>query len=232
MGNEEEEMKNDGKEPTQKEAQAIEQKGVSSKETSVIKIIQQMMRTGESEDAIVKALIEMGIEESQARRLITVAQADTLALLQAEIGKIAREQIENEIPALQTYIDRTFIQTKEELERKLKADMRADINELRDDVKKDVKLLHDVTENMDEKIEKIEDKINDLRAEVKEIRMRRLGTKNEWVSLLLVLGGIAFNVSALYLFFTEFQNITMDSLILIIVIALTGITMLFGSSII
>ena len=232
MSKKEEEMKNDERGQIQEEEQASGQKEEASKETSIIKIIQQMMRTGESEDAIVKALIEMGIEESQARRLITVAQADTLALLQAEIGKIAREQIENEIPALQTYIDRALIQTKEELERKLKTDMRADINDLRDDVKKDVKLLHDVTENIDEKIEKLNEKINDLRSEVKEIQMRRLGTKNEWVSLLLVLGGIAFNVSALYLFFTEFQNITMDSLILIIVIALTGITMLFGSSII
>lgn len=222
----------DKKQEMNEETGKAEEKEVQGKETNVIKIIQQMMRAGESEDAIIKALIEMGIAEDQARRLINVAQADTLALLQAEIGKIAREQIENEMPALQTYIDRALIQTREELGRKLRADLKADINELRDDVKKDVKLLHDVTESLDDKINSFNEKLNDLRAEVKEIQMRRLGTKNEWVSLLLVLGGIAFCVSALYLFFIEFQNITMDSLILIIVIALTGITMLFGSSVI
>lgn len=229
---EEMQSKDDEKKEASEETGKVESKEAQGKETNVIKIIQQMMRAGESEDAIIKALIEMGIAEDQARRLINVAQADTLALLQAEIGKIAREQIENEMPALQTYIDRALIQTREELGRKLRGDIKADINELRDDVKKDVKLLHDVTESLDDKINSFNEKLNDLRAEVKEIQMRRLGTKNEWVSLLLVLGGIAFCVSALYLFFIEFQNITMDSLILIIVIALTGITMLFGSSVI
>ena len=202
-----------------------------SKEKSIIAIIQRMMRAGESEEAIIKSLIEMGIAEDQARRLLVIAQADTLALLQAEIGKIAREQIENEIPMLQTYIDKALIQVRDDLKSTLKADLRAEIKELREDLKRDVKLLHDVTDAMDEKMKSIEEKVSDLRAEVKEIQMRRLGTKNEWVSLMLVLGGISFCVSALYLFFTEFQNITMDSLILIIVIALTGITMLFGSSI-
>ena len=55
---------------------------------------------------------------------------------------------------------------------------------------------------------------------MKEMRMRRLGTKNEWVALMLVLGGIAFYITALYLLLIQFQNITMDLLILIITIAI------------
>jgi thiamine pyrophosphate-dependent acetolactate synthase large subunit-like protein len=202
------------------------------KEASVIKVIQEMLRAGESEEAIIKTLLEMGINENQAKRLLAVSQADTLALLQAEIGKIVREQLENELPALQTYIDKSLIQIRADLEGKLKGDVKAAIAEAREDLKRDVKLLHDVTDSTGEKIKSIEEKLADLRLEVKEMRMRRLGTKNEWVALMLVLGGIAFYITALYLLLVQFQNITMDLLILIITIAITGTTMFFGSSII
>ncbi|MCD6478922.1 MAG: hypothetical protein J7L44_03490 [Candidatus Diapherotrites archaeon] len=202
------------------------------KEASVIRVIQEMLRAGESEEAIVKALLEMGLNENQARRLLAVSQADTLALLQAEIGKIVREQLQNEMPALQTYIDKSLIRIREDLESKLKGDIKSAISEAREDLRRDVKLLHDVSESAGEKIKSIEEKLADLRLEVKEMRMRRLGTKNEWVALMLVLGGIAFYITALYLLLIQFQNITMDLLILIITIAITGTTMFFGSSII
>jgi len=202
------------------------------KDANVVKVIQEMLRAGESEKAIVKALLEMGLSEAQAKRLLSLSQADTLALLQAEIGRIVREQMESEVPALQTYIEKALIQARSDLESKLKGDIRESLKEVKDDLKRDVKLLHDVNESTTGKIKSIEEKLSDLRLEVKEMRMRRLGTKNEWLSLIMVLGGISFYITALYLLLVQFQNITMDLLILIITIAITGTTMFFGSSII
>lgn len=205
---------------------------VKEREANVVKIIQQLMRSGESEENIVRALVETGITEEQARRLISVSRADTLALLEAQIGAIVKEQLKNELPMLQTYIDRSLIQIRSDLDGKIQGDIRSAVSELREDLKRDVKLLHDVNESSLEKIKSIEEKVADLRQEVKEMRMRRLGTKNEWVALMLVLGGISFYITALYLLITQFQNITMDLLILIITIAITGTTMFFGSSVI
>lgn len=207
-------------------------KEIKEREANVIKIIQDLMRAGESEDAIIKALLETGISEDQARRLIAISRADTLALLQAQIGAIVHEQLKNELPMLQTYIDRSLIQIRSDLESKVKGDIKEGLSEIREDLKRDVKLLHDVNESSLEKIRSIEEKVADLRQEVKEMRMRRLGTKNEWVALLLVLGGISFYITALYLLITQFQSITMDLLILIITIAITGTTMFFGSAVI
>lgn len=202
------------------------------KETNVVKIIKDLMRAGESEESIIRTLIQTGLTENQARRLLSVSQADTFALLEAEIGKIAREQISNELPRLQTYVDRAILQLRSDLESKMKSELRGGLAEIREDLKRDINLLHDLNNTSIEKARSIEEKVAALRQEVKDMKMRRLGTKNEWVALLLVLGGIAFFVTALYLLITQFQYITMDLLLLIITIAITGTVMFFSASVV
>ncbi|MCX8189699.1 MAG: hypothetical protein N3F05_00520 [Candidatus Diapherotrites archaeon] len=202
------------------------------KETNVVKIIKDLMRAGESEDSIIRTLVQTGITENQARRLLSVSQADTFALLEAEIGKIAREQINNELPRIQTYLDRALIQLRSDLESKMKSELRGGLAEIREDIKRDINLLHDLNNTSIEKTRSIEEKVAALRQEVKDMKMRRLGTKNEWVALLLVLGGIAFFVTALYLLITQFQYLTMDLLILIITISITGTVMFFSASVV
>lgn len=204
----------------------------TQKEASIISAIQEMMKNGESEEKILKTLIEMGVKPQQAKRLIMVGQADTLTILQEDIGRIAKSQIENELPSLRKLVESELAKSRKELKKNVKEDLDEEVELFRKQVREDIKLVNDVTSSMEEKIAKIDEKTEDIRGELKEMQMRRLGTKNEWVSLILVGGGIAFNLSALVIFFYTFQAITLDSIILIIVIALTGITMLFGSSII
>ncbi|MEM4663178.1 MAG: hypothetical protein QXM75_04100 [Candidatus Diapherotrites archaeon] len=205
---------------------------VKQRETNIVKIIQNMMRAGESEEAIVRTLIETGLTESQARRLLLISQADTFALLEAEIGKIAREQINNELPKLEVYVEKSFIKIREDLESKMRSELRGGLAEIREDLKRDISMLHDLNDSALEKIKSIEEKVSALRQEVKDMKMRRLGTKNEWVALLLVLGSLAFYVTSLYLLVTQFQYMTMDILVLIITIAITGTVMLFSASIV
>ncbi len=204
----------------------------SKKEASIISAIREMMKNGESEDKILKTLTEMGIKHEQAKRLIMVGQADTLTILQEDIGRIARNQIENEIPALKKMVEEELRNAREELKKSVKGELGEEIELVQKQVKKDIQLVNDASTSYDNKLGKMDEKVNEVRGELKEMQMRRLGTKNEWISLMLVLGGIAFNISALYMFIVTFSAITLDSLILTAVIALTGITMLFGSSII
>jgi len=208
------------------------EKMAAQKEASIISAIREMMKNGESEEKILKTLIEMGVKPQQAKRLIMVGQADTLSILQQDIGRIAKAQIENELPSLRKLVESELLKARKELKKNVKDELDEEMELFRKQVREDIKLVNDVTASLNEKIAKIDEKTEDTRAEVKEMQMRRLGTKNEWISLLLVGGGIAFNLSALVMFFYTFQAITLDSLVLIMVIALTGITMLFGSSII
>jgi len=202
------------------------------KEASIISAIREMMKNGESEENILKTLVEMGIKPAQAKRLMMVGQADTLTILQEDIGRIAKIQIEQEMPMLRKMVEDQLIQTRKELKKSVKDDLDDELEVFRKQVNEDIKLVNEVSASFEGKLGKIDEKAEDIRSEVKEMQMRRLGTKNEWISLLLIGGGVAFNAVALVMFLMTFQAITLDALILIIVIALTGITMLFGSSII
>lgn len=63
-------------------------------EKSIIQIIQKMVQDNEPEQNILDTLKTLGVEESQAKRLLLIAQADTFTLLQSEIGKLVSTQIE------------------------------------------------------------------------------------------------------------------------------------------
>ncbi len=204
------------------------------KEASIIKAIREMMQNGDTEEKIVATLQEMGVKPEQAKRLAMIGQADTLTVLQQDIGRVAKAQIENEIPALRKMVETELIQTKKDLKKSIKEELDDEMEAFGDRVKEDIKLVNEVNSSFGKKIGKVDEKIEEVKGEIKEMQMRRLGTKNEWISLVLVLGGIVFNVLAVIMFYLTFTagTITLDSIILILVIALTGITMLFGSSII
>ena len=88
--------------------------------------------------------------------------------------------------------------------------------------------------------EKVRDKLNELGEQVyqtqldmEEIKTKGVGTRNRMISLLLVMVGIGFSVSSLYLFIILFEAaINVDTIIVTVVMALIGVTMLFVSTII
>jgi hypothetical protein len=206
----------------------------TKKEASIVSAIRKMMESGEPEEKIIDTLVQMGVKPDQAKRLVMVGQADTLSILQEDIGRIAKTQIENEMPALQKIVETHLETTAKELKKTVKDELDEELELFRRQVNEDLKLVNEVSSGFEGKIDKIDEKVEEVRGEVKEMQMRRLGTKNEWISLLLMAGGVIFNVFALYMVYMEFTSasITLDSLILIMVMALTGITMLFGSTII
>ncbi|MEM0360142.1 MAG: hypothetical protein QXK06_02275 [Candidatus Diapherotrites archaeon] len=207
---------------------------VSKKEASIVNAIRTMMQSGEPEEKIIATLIEMGVKPDQAKRLVMVGQADTLTLIQEDIGRIARTQIENEIPALKKMVEDTLEKAQRELKKTVKEELDEELELFRRQVNEDLKLINEVNSSFEGKIAKVDEKTEEIKAEIKEMQMKRLGTKNEWISFMLMAGGVIFNVFAFYMVYIEFtsQSITLDSLILIMVMALTGITMLFGSTII
>ncbi len=88
--------------------------------------------------------------------------------------------------------------------------------------------------------EKVRDKLNELgeqvyqaQVDLEEMKAKGIGTKNKIISVILVLLGIGFNIGALYLFFIAFQAaITVDTMIITVVMALIGVTMLFVSTLV
>jgi len=86
---------------------------------SIISIIREMVKAGESEENIIKSLQELGIKPKDAKKLLLLGEADTFALLQNEINKMVKEYFDREKPALQNYIKEAISKTEQEMTNKV-----------------------------------------------------------------------------------------------------------------
>ena len=62
---------------------------------------------------------------------------------------------------------------------------------------------------------------------MEEMKVKGVGSRNKFISLGLIALGLIFCLGALYMFFTNSQAMTMDSIIVTVIMALIGITLLF-----
>ncbi len=201
-------------------------------QASIIKIIQDMVRSGESEKKIIDTLKELGVQPDQAKKLVMVGQADTFALLEGEIGKLSKMQVDKAMPELEARVEKEIKKAEKRLEETIDEYVGEAAKSLKKKFSDEMKLVNEVNSAMNEKLDKVREESANVGKELKEMQLRRLGTKNEWVTLLLVLGGVVFLGAALYFFFVVAQAITLDSIIIFIIMCLTGITMLFSSTIV
>ncbi len=70
----------------------------------IIEAIQEMVKSGESEENIIKSLQELGVKPDQAKRLLLLGEANTFALLQNEINKLVKRYVEEEKPRMALFI--------------------------------------------------------------------------------------------------------------------------------
>ncbi len=73
-------------------------------EKSIMEIISEMVREGESEENIRGTLKSVGVKEKEINRLLLVAQAHTFELLKSEIDKIIELHVSDKKPALKELI--------------------------------------------------------------------------------------------------------------------------------
>jgi hypothetical protein len=89
--------------------------GEVQSQASIVSIIREMVKAGESEETIIKSLQELGIKEKDAKRLLLVGEADTFALLENEINKMVKEYFDKEKPSLVKYIKDKVGETEKEM---------------------------------------------------------------------------------------------------------------------
>ncbi|MFH1256042.1 MAG: hypothetical protein V1494_01985 [Candidatus Diapherotrites archaeon] len=216
----------------------------ASGDASIIEIIQKMVSDGESEQKIIQTLQELGVEPDKAKRLLLLGQADTFALLRSEIAKIVSTQMEKEKAGMLSFAEEQASTASEKSKEKIEKAVMADIRQYERDITGQSRTyqeqISDTVQRMAELSEKVRAKLNELgeavqetQADMDELKVKGVGSRNVWISRLLLVLGIAFCLSDLYLFFTVFQGIfSVDTLILTIIMALIGITMLFVATIV
>jgi vesicle coat complex subunit len=211
----------------------------AKEETSVIQIIQDMVREGESEQKIIQTLRDLGIEEDKAKRLLLLGQADTFALLQSEISKIVKSNLQQEIPKLSRAVTDEAKKTAELSKRQAMEEIKdkysklADLEKFEDDVSEKTKTSIQLSEKVRDKLNELGERVQQVSADMQEIQSKGIGTRNKAVSLGLVILGIIFCLATLYMFWTTFSaRLTIDSIIVTVILAAIGITMLFVSTLI
>ena len=209
------------------------------KDVSIINIIQKMVANGDSENKIISTLRDLGVEEDKAKRLLLLGQADTFALLRSEISKIVADDVEkervNSIKFIQEEARKAAEKSRVNVEKSVMADIKnyeKDITgqskTFQDQISDTVKKFTNLSSEVREKLNDLGGHVHKIEVDMDEFKLKGLGGRNRYISYMLIIFGLAFCVFALYLFFTTFgAAISIDSVIMTVLMALIGITMLF-----
>src|SRR3989344_2432319 len=84
---------------------------IEKSERSIIKIIAEMVREGETEEKIIRNLCELGAMEDEARRMVLIAHAQTYDSLKEEISRIVESNISAEKPFLRDFLKKQISET-------------------------------------------------------------------------------------------------------------------------
>ncbi len=194
-------------------------------QASIISIIREMVKAGESEEDIIKSLKELGVSERDAKRLLLLGEADTFALLQNEINKMVKEYFEREKPKLVGYIKEEVGTTEQEMVDKVekralsafKEDQRFIENQatmFQARVNQSVKNILQLNEQTKKNIAELGSRISNDERETWALKERIYGSKTiSMISTILIFGEVALVAATAYLFFTGAIGASMDVLI-------------------
>jgi hypothetical protein len=203
--------------------------------TSIIDIIQEMVKKGEPEEKIVQALKDLGVEAEEAKKLLLLGEANTFALLAAEINRMVDASLkerfskfvaDNEKKAKEQ-IERTMSDKEKEFEgflSKKQSEMESQIKQLGGKAVEIVEKTRQRTEQLGQEQEQ-------MKLDIEQIRVS--GKKPWWISKILVVGGTVFALLLAFLIWKGIGNpISIDETIRLLVLGIVSITMFFIAAII
>ena len=193
---------------------------------SIISIIREMVKSGETEENIIRSLKELGVEERKAKKLLLLGEADTFALLQNEINKMVKEYFDREKPGLASYIKKELAVKEQEMINKVekralsafKEDQKFIENQatmFQARVNQSVKNIVQLNSETKQNITNLGSRISNNERELWGLKEKILGSKSigivSGVLLALEVGLVA---STAYLVFTGAANTTTDVLVI------------------
>jgi hypothetical protein len=213
-------------------------------EPSIIEIIQNMVKDGESEEKILQTLSQLGVDPKKAQRLLLLAQADTFALLRSEISKIVKQDMASEKAGLDQYIQKEAQSAVESAKKNISEDVKKDLSLYENQAVQEHKGFE--TQTMEtvtkftELAERIRLRVNEMGKDVQQIKvdqdemkLRGVGTQNRSISFLLLGIGVLFVLAALGMFVFNFGAVlSIESIIVFIVMALIGVTAMFVATLV
>jgi DNA repair exonuclease SbcCD ATPase subunit len=219
------------------------------KESSIIELIESMVKAGESEEKIISSLKDLGVKEEQAKKLLLLGEADTFALLKSEIRKIVKDSIEQEKENLDKQIrnevKQQTVHTKDMTINEVTKDIEVKEKELESDLKK-YKIaietnrkefqnnmygtISDLTSTVDKtrhRSNELSERVTNMERDMGEIKATGVGLKNYSIRRITFIIGIVFLIIAGYIFLSSFGSLTTTSFLIALAFALIGVTSMF-----
>lgn len=213
-------------------------------DASIIDIIQKMVREGETEDKIVNTLKDLGVEPDKAKRLLLLGQADTFALLKGEIKKIVVQEMEQEKPTLKKFIQEEAMSSADASRQQLTKAVISDLKEYEKDItgqsktfqeqiNENIRKVNDLNDRVKGKLNELGEAVREVQIDMDEVKIKGVGGRNKIISNALMALGILFGLGDAFLFYTTFgQPLSVDSLIVMTIVALITVTMMFVATVI
>ena len=201
-----------------------------AEQKNLITIVQKMMEQGEKDEKIVRTLTDLGLDKREAEQLLNIGKGAGISAVRSDIAKMAKEQIDLEFPELQKLVVEESMKSQGIIEQKIETRVMNDLRAFKKEVEESLNNANKVISSLEEKLDFSQRRTDELEKEVRKSRLGAVSEKYAWMKLVLIAGGIIFSLSALALVFLSFSSLTMETIILVAIIALTGITMFFGSS--
>ena len=217
---------------------------MAKNEASIIEVIDKMVREGESEEKIIRTLKDLGVEPEKAKRLLLLGQADTFSLLKGEIKKIVEKEIEEEKPVMKKFIEEEAMSSAEGMRTELTKAVISDLKDYEKDItgqsktfqeqiKDNIGRINELNDRVRTKLNELGEAVRQTQVDMNEVKIKGIGGRNRFISNALWVLGLIFGLSVLYQFWTlSGQALTIDSLILMAIMALISVTMLFVATVI
>jgi hypothetical protein len=216
---------------------------MTEKDSTIIQVIQEMIHEGNNEQRILQNLRELGVPQSKAEKLLLLAQADVLPVLQSEINRVVDKKVDEKkidiIRNLQSELRLAEEKTSQEVRAKNSEEMKEYEKYLetkfaivQSQVNESAKKALNASDMVREKLLNDENRIRQLEVEGtgnKEMQILKHKTANIIIAGL----GILFAIATAYLFYQYSAGgtaVSTESLIIGVVMGLIAVTLLFVST--
>ncbi|MDO8538509.1 MAG: hypothetical protein Q7S21_06495 [archaeon] len=218
-------------------------------ESSIIELIESMVKAGESEKKIIESLKDLGVKEDQAKKLLLLGEADTFTLLKSEIRKIVADSVETEREGLskqireevkkQTSLSEQIAvsEVSKELEikerqlesdiKKYKLAMETGEKEFKTDIYSKLGDLTSMVEKTRNRSNELMERVTNTELDMGELKATGVGLKNYSIRRITFIIGLVFLMISGYIFLTGFSKLTTTSFLIALALALIGVTSMF-----
>ncbi len=212
----------------------LDKKNIEDKKTSIITIIQEMVQDNAPETEIVSTLVNLGVSQDQAKRLLLIAQADTFTLLRSEIDSLVKKSVFEQSDFMKkdfsNFIDKTMNEKKQLLQKEIEEEfLKNRLNnsvqqkQFQESVKDYISKLAKLNEEVYLASKENEKTINLIKKDLDETKLKGIKVRNSFFRLFLIgLSLIFFAFSLFFLISLDIKTITSDSIIAVTVLAFIG----------